>query len=119
MSDFHPETWVPAWSVASILQGVISFMLESTPTVGSIETAPAEKRRLARISPQWNRKTPIFCELFPDLVQPEEADAEADDGAPASGDAAPAERGANLSPWLIGLAVLACLVAAGAYLEAP
>ena len=33
MSDFHPETWVPAWSVASILNGVLSFMLESTPTV--------------------------------------------------------------------------------------
>ena len=32
MSDFHPETWVPAWSVASILNGVLSFMLESTPT---------------------------------------------------------------------------------------
>ena len=30
MSDFHPETWVPAWSVASILNGVLSFMLEST-----------------------------------------------------------------------------------------
>ena len=33
MSDFHPETWVPAWSVASILNGVMSFMLEATPTV--------------------------------------------------------------------------------------
>ena len=35
MSDFHPETWVPAWSVASILNGVLSFMLESTPTVSA------------------------------------------------------------------------------------
>ena len=48
MSDFHPETWVPAWSVASILNGVLSFMLESTPTVGSVETSLAERRRLAR-----------------------------------------------------------------------
>ena len=37
MSDFHPETWVPAWSVASILNGVLSFMLEETTTVGSME----------------------------------------------------------------------------------
>ena len=26
---------------------------------------------------------------------------------------------ANLSPWVIGMAALACLVAAGAYLETP
>eukprot|EP01114_Cavostelium_apophysatum_P002504 TRINITY_DN12237_c0_g1_i1.p2 TRINITY_DN12237_c0_g1~~TRINITY_DN12237_c0_g1_i1.p2 ORF type:complete len:125 (-),score=6.00 TRINITY_DN12237_c0_g1_i1:132-506(-) len=28
MSDFHPETWNPMWSVASILTGLQSFMLE-------------------------------------------------------------------------------------------
>ena len=55
-------------------------MLEATPTVGSVETSLAEKRRLARLSPQWNRKTAIFCELFPDLVQPESADAPAEEG---------------------------------------
>ena len=47
MSDFHPETWVPAWSVASILNGVLSFMLEDTKTVASIETSVAERKRLA------------------------------------------------------------------------
>lgn len=69
MSDFHPETWVPAWSVASILNGVLSFMLESTPTVGSVEASTAERKRLAIASHAFNRKTPIFCELFPELVQ--------------------------------------------------
>ena len=68
MSDFHPETWVPAWSVASILNGVLSFMLESTPTVGSVETSLAERRRLAIASHAFNRKTPIFAELFPQLL---------------------------------------------------
>jgi hypothetical protein len=67
MSDFHPETWVPAWSVASILNGVLSFMLESTPTVGSVEASDAERRRLAHASHAFNRKTPIFCELFPQV----------------------------------------------------
>ena len=56
MSDFHPETWVPAWSVASILNGVLSFMLEATPTVGSVEASEAERRRLALASHAWNRK---------------------------------------------------------------
>ena len=48
MSDFHPETWVPAWSVASILNGVLSFMLEETTTVGSMEASADERKRLAQ-----------------------------------------------------------------------
>jgi len=70
MSDFHPETWVPAWSVASILNGVLSFMLESTPTVGSVDASEEERKRLALASHAWNRKSSLFCELFPDLVVP-------------------------------------------------
>jgi ubiquitin-conjugating enzyme E2 J2 len=35
ISDFHPETWVPTWSVASIINGVLSFMLEEAPTTGA------------------------------------------------------------------------------------
>lgn len=27
MSDFHPDTWNPAWSVESILKGLLSFMV--------------------------------------------------------------------------------------------
>jgi len=27
MSDYHPETWNPLWSVASILNGLLSFMV--------------------------------------------------------------------------------------------
>ena len=38
MSDFHPETWNPMWSVSTILTGLYSFMIESAPTLGSIET---------------------------------------------------------------------------------
>ena len=90
MSDFHPETWVPAWSVASILNGVLSFMLESTPTVGSVETSVAERRRLAAASHAFNRKTPLFCELFPEQVvqadaEPSAGEAGADGGADGGG----------------------------------
>ena len=94
-------------------------MLEATPTVGSVETSLAEKRRLARLSPQWNRKTAIFCELFPDLVQPESADAPAEEGDPASGGAGGGhDRGGNLSPWVLGFVAIACAVALGDYFEA-
>jgi len=70
MSDFHPETWVPAWSVGTILNGILSFMLENTPTVGSVETTLAQKRNYARLSHAWNRKDSAFKQLFPQLVQP-------------------------------------------------
>ena len=38
MSDYHPETWNPLWSVASILTGLLSFMLEDTVTAGYMQT---------------------------------------------------------------------------------
>ena len=68
ISDFHPETWIPTWSVASILNGVLSFMLEDTPTTGSTVTTLAEKHRLRDASLEWNRKDATFCALFPELV---------------------------------------------------
>jgi len=34
ISDYHPDTWNPAWSVATILTGLLSFMLEKSPTLG-------------------------------------------------------------------------------------
>eukprot|EP00455_Lapot_gusevi_P030780 TRINITY_DN3315_c0_g1_i2.p1 TRINITY_DN3315_c0_g1~~TRINITY_DN3315_c0_g1_i2.p1 ORF type:complete len:183 (-),score=25.38 TRINITY_DN3315_c0_g1_i2:170-718(-) len=65
MSDFHPETWNPLWSVSSILSGLLSFMLESTPTVGSVETSDYAKRDLATKSLAFNLKDVTFCKLFP------------------------------------------------------
>jgi len=127
MSDFHPETWVPAWSVASILNGVLSFMLEEGATVGSVEPAPstAERRRLARCSHAFNRKTPLFCELFPSLVMPEDAlpedttgpaaGAEEASGGRVGGEAAGAGGGLH-SPLVVGLAMAACVVAGLAFL---
>lgn len=68
ISDYHPDTWNPAWSVATILTGLLSFMLERSPTMGSVETSDYEKRILAEKSHQFNLKDRTFCELFPDLV---------------------------------------------------
>ncbi|XP_060560018.1 ubiquitin-conjugating enzyme E2 J2-like [Ruditapes philippinarum] len=66
ISDFHPDTWNPAWSVSTILTGMLSFMLEKTPTLGSLETSDYTKRQLAAQSNAFNLKDKIFCELFPD-----------------------------------------------------
>lgn len=67
ISDFHPDTWNPAWSVSSILTGLVSFMTEKTPTLGSLETSDYTKRQLALQSLECNLQNKVFVELFPDL----------------------------------------------------
>ena len=48
ISDYHPDTWNPAWSVSTILTGLLSFMLERSPTLGSIETSDWDKKQAAQ-----------------------------------------------------------------------
>jgi len=69
ISDFHPDTWNPAWSVGTILTGLLSFMLEKSPTLGSLESSDLEKKTLALKSIDFNLKDKIVQELFPDLIE--------------------------------------------------
>eukprot|EP01097_Dermamoeba_algensis_P010393 TRINITY_DN765_c0_g1_i1.p1 TRINITY_DN765_c0_g1~~TRINITY_DN765_c0_g1_i1.p1 ORF type:complete len:178 (-),score=32.71 TRINITY_DN765_c0_g1_i1:60-530(-) len=68
MSDFHPESWNPVWSVGSILTGLLSFMLEDQITTGSIITTEEEKKKLALASASFNEATTLFVELFPEML---------------------------------------------------
>lgn len=67
MSDYHPKTWNPAWSVSTILTGLLSFMLEDTPTTGSIVTSKKDKKDFAIKSKEYNRNDPKFRNIFPEL----------------------------------------------------
>jgi len=98
MSAYHPESWNPLWSVGSILQGLLSFMLETTPTLGSVESSDETKREYARRSREYNRNNPIYRKLFPHyLVENEEAAAASTTPAkPAQAAAAPAAADAAL-----------------------
>lgn len=69
MSDFHPETWNPLWDVGSILSGLLSFMLESSSTSGSMETSNKKKRELAKNSMEENIRNEQFCRFFPHVVE--------------------------------------------------
>ena len=69
ISDYHPDTWNPGWSVGTILIGLLSFMLERSPTLGSIETTDTVKRRMAVQTHEFNLKDKLFCELFPGIAE--------------------------------------------------
>jgi len=69
ISDFHPDTWNPAWSVGTILTGLLSFMLEKSPTLGSLESSDLEKKTLALKSVDFNLKDKVVQELFPELTE--------------------------------------------------
>jgi len=66
MSDFHPASWNPAWSVATILTGLLSFMLSDEMTTGSVTTTDAYKRIAAAKSHRFNLESPKFKEAFPE-----------------------------------------------------
>lgn len=57
------------WSVSTILTGLYSFMIESSPTLGSIESTKSQKERLAKMSLDYNVRDPTFCKLFPEYYE--------------------------------------------------
>jgi ubiquitin-conjugating enzyme E2 J2 len=69
ITDYHPESWNPMWSVGTILTGLLSFMYDNQPTTGSITTSKAEKQRLARDSLAYNAKNATFRKLFPTWLE--------------------------------------------------
>lgn len=70
MSDFHEELWNPSWSVATIINGLLSFMTGDERTTGSIVTPESTKKELARRSKYYNLYSNVaFKENFPDLCE--------------------------------------------------
>nr|XP_035163171.1 ubiquitin-conjugating enzyme E2 J2 isoform X7 [Callithrix jacchus] len=71
ITDFHPDTWNPAWSVSTILTGLLSFMVEKGPTLGSIETSDFTQAGLGGVpaltpAPSWR----LLCFGLPRHTQP-------------------------------------------------
>ncbi|OBA22143.1 UBC-like protein [Metschnikowia bicuspidata var. bicuspidata NRRL YB-4993] len=98
MSDYHPDTWNPAWSVLTILTGLLSFMTGDEHTTGSIATSDAVKRKLAGDSHRWNSaENTRFAAVFADLHAANQAHIAARDEE-AARQAAAAERARGVGP---------------------
>mmetsp|Transcript_33678 Transcript_33678/g.81520 ORF Transcript_33678/g.81520 Transcript_33678/m.81520 type:complete len:264 (+) Transcript_33678:16-807(+) len=71
MSDFHPETWQPGWSLSTVLMGLLSFMLDETQTTGAVHppTSHTKRKELAEASMDWNKAQPDFRVAFPDFQE--------------------------------------------------
>jgi ubiquitin-conjugating enzyme E2 J2 len=67
MTDFHPESWNPLWSVGSILQGLQSFMASDELTTGGIVASEAERRKLASESISYNNR--MFPQLWDGAIE--------------------------------------------------
>jgi ubiquitin-conjugating enzyme E2 J2 len=70
MTSYHPSTWNAAWSVATILTGLLSFMLSDEITAGAVKTTDAQKREFAAKSHAFNLNSKKFREIFPKYATP-------------------------------------------------
>lgn len=66
ISDFHPKDWNPIWNAGTILTGLLSFMVGTDQTHGSVETSNTHKKELAKKSHRFNLTQPYYEKLFPD-----------------------------------------------------
>lgn len=66
ISDWHPESWNPAWGVRAIIIGLISFFYDSKNTAGAVKTNSAQKREFAEKSIVFNRQHVDYQRLFSD-----------------------------------------------------
>jgi ubiquitin-conjugating enzyme E2 J2 len=121
ITDYHPESWNPMWSVGTILTGLLSFMYDTQPTTGSITASKPEKQRLAKLSLGFNVKNAIFRKVFPEWLerhaqQLEEASKLADEqqldsSTPPAADVRPPLQGTSIITVCVVVVVLAIAVA--------
>jgi len=70
LCHFHPESWNPAWSVETILVGLLSFFISDVERgYGAIESTVARRQQLASASQAANARNPEFRTLFPEFLE--------------------------------------------------
>ncbi|KHJ87314.1 ubiquitin--protein ligase [Oesophagostomum dentatum] len=62
ISGYHPETWLPSWSIRTALLALIGFMpTAGAGALGSLEYPVAERKKLAKKSLEWKCKECGAC----------------------------------------------------------
>ncbi|KAK6061970.1 ubiquitin--protein ligase [Cooperia oncophora] len=62
ISGYHPETWLPSWSIRTALLALIGFMpTAGAGALGSLDYPVAERRKLAKKSLEWKCKECGAC----------------------------------------------------------
>ncbi|KAK4689117.1 hypothetical protein P7C73_g979, partial [Tremellales sp. Uapishka_1] len=68
------SSWNAAWSVATILTGLLSFMLSDEITAGAVKSTLTEKKQLAAQSHAFNLSSKKFRDIFPIYATPSMTD---------------------------------------------
>ncbi|OAV95759.1 hypothetical protein PTTG_02006 [Puccinia triticina 1-1 BBBD Race 1] len=72
MSDYHPDSWNPAWGVSTILTGLLSFMVSDEIATGAVSATPSMRKDYAARSHAHNAANRIFQAIFPEYSNPDE-----------------------------------------------
>jgi ubiquitin-protein ligase len=58
-TDYHPESWQPAWTISNILHGIVSYMPVDENeflAVGAIKSTSADRKKIAKMSENFRCK---------------------------------------------------------------
>ena len=82
-TDYHPESWQPAWTISNILHGIVSYMPvddEEMVVIGALKASAKERQRIARVSPNYVCKACAHTnkELIASKLIPKSEDQKAD-----------------------------------------
>lgn len=69
ISNFHPESWNPAWGFSSIILGLQSFFYSNENATGVTDHSSSSRKYFAKQSMAYNLKNSQFREMFPELVE--------------------------------------------------
>jgi ubiquitin-conjugating enzyme E2 J1 len=58
-TDYHPESWQPAWTISNILHGIVSYMPvdeNEIYAIGAIKSSSQDRKKIAKLSKNYRCK---------------------------------------------------------------
>lgn len=63
-TNYHKETWSSAWSIRTIITGLVSFMYTNERGIAALFDSSSRRKSLAQKSLANNLANPLFVQLF-------------------------------------------------------